>query len=103
MAWESRKGRGRYYTRSRRRGGRVVREYLGAGEMADLASRVAELRRERLAKTAQDRREWKAAVDALDSTVADACEAIDLLAQAALLVAGYRQHHRGEWRRKRHV
>jgi hypothetical protein len=89
MAWESRKGRGRYYTRSRRRGGRVVREYLGAGEMAELTSRAAELRRKRLATTSQDRREWKAAVDALDSTVADACEAIDLLAQAALLVAGY--------------
>ena len=36
MGWEIRERGGRYYTRSRKFGGRVVREYIGGGSIAAL-------------------------------------------------------------------
>src|SRR4051795_10534233 len=96
MSWESRNGRGRYYTTSRRRGGKVVREYFGTGRLAALAARADELDRQQR----EDLKARKIVADALDCAVDDACYTIDLLARAAMIVAGYRQHHRGEWRRR---
>jgi hypothetical protein len=97
MSWENRKGRGRYYTTSRRRGGKVVREYFGTGKMAAWAARADELDRQQR----EDLKARKAVADALDSAVDVACRAIDLVAQASLILAGYRQHNRGEWRKSR--
>lgn len=40
MAWEKRSHGGMYYVRKRRDGGRVVSQYLGAGQMARLAAEL---------------------------------------------------------------
>lgn len=101
MAWETRRGRGRYYTRSRREGGRVVREYVGTGPLAELTAQVDALargERERRRAAEAGRREQHRE---LEAALQELCEGADALARAALLLAGYRQHNRGEWRRKR--
>ena len=101
MSWECPRGKGRYYTRSRRVGGRVVREYLGTGPAAErAAAQDAERRAERLALAAEKRlqaersREVAALLEAF-------CQLTDQLLAAALTEAGYHQHDRGAWRRAR--
>ncbi len=101
MAWETRPRGGRYYTRSRRVGGRVVREYIGTvvgGALAaqqDAAARAARLAQTDAAGAARARDE------ALERDVNAINEVADALMRAALLLAGYHRHHRGEWRRRR--
>src|SRR5262249_45795361 len=98
MGWD--KG-GRYYTRSRRENGRVVREYVGGGPIGQLAAQMDAIDRE---KREADRAFLKAQHDeiaALDAPLDHLTELTDLLVRAALLAAGFRRHNRGEWRRRR--
>ena len=99
--WERRERGGLYYTRSRKEGGRVVREYVGGGVLGELAARTDELeRREREQAAAADREE-REMLEALDAPLTEAWEATETLYRAALVAAGYRQHKRGEWRKWR--
>jgi hypothetical protein len=98
--WERRKRGGLYYTRSRREGGRVVREYIGSGPVAVLAARMDALERERREEQAALWRQERRELDALDASVDEVAGASDFLVRAALLVSGYRQHNRGEWRKR---
>src|SRR4051794_22799549 len=91
MAWE----RG-YYYRVRKVNGRVVREYVGAGRVAELAAQLDTLERERRQFDALALRQEKAKLDALDADLEALSEWADLLARAALLAAGLHQHKRGE-------
>src|SRR5262245_47587231 len=100
MGWEGRRGRGRYYTRSRKVNGRVVREYVGTGRVAEVAARTdaaerTEREAERAALRAQQER-----LRALDADLTALDRLCDLIARATLVAAGYRQHNRGEWRCK---
>lgn len=100
MAWE----RG-YYYRVRRVNGRVVREYVGRGRPAEIIAQRDELEREkereerRLDTEALQRK--KAELDALDAGLEALMVTADVLAHAALVAAGYHQHKRGEWRKRR--
>jgi hypothetical protein len=101
MAWESRGGRGRYYTRSVRRNGRVVREYVGSGSVGEAAA-VAD--RETGAARDAAREAARAALNRLaqaDAHVTALCDAAGTAARAHLLIAGYHRHDRGSWRRRR--
>ena len=99
--WEKRERGGLYYTRSRKEGGRVVREYIGTGPLAELAAKTDALKRLRREEEAKAWREERESLKALDQSVEELYEAAEILARATLLAAGYHQHNRGEWRKKR--
>lgn len=100
MGWETRPRGGRYYTRSKKVGGRVVREYVGTGDIARLAAEMDAIER-------QEREQAQAAVKSerdtdrtQEAALIDYCKKIDGIADEALLAAGYHKH-KGQWRRKR--
>ena len=98
MGWDK---DGRYYTRSCRKNGRVVREYIGGGRSGEMIARHDSLER---AKRAADRaieRADREGVEALDTPLNELSERADLLVRAVLVAAGFHQHKRGEWRKKR--
>ncbi|MGH3148865.1 MAG: hypothetical protein ACRDTR_24050 [Rubrobacter sp.] len=101
--WENRERGGRYYTRSRKVDGRVVREYVGpeGSPLAELAAHADLLEREEREEEARVQREERERLEALEAPVEELCEAAEVLAHAALVAAGYRQHNRGEWRKRR--
>jgi hypothetical protein len=100
MGWD----KGRYYTRSRKVAGRVVREYVGGGALGRLAAELDRLARQRRQAEARAERaraaESAAALDALDGNVCTLIGLTDLVTRAALAAAGYHQHARGHWRRR---
>src|SRR5262249_43487032 len=74
---------------------------IGAGDLAELAAQLDALEREKRLADALDRRDFKADLAALDGDLTALSEQTDLVARAALLAAGFHQHKRGEWRKKR--
>ena len=103
MSWETRKGRGRYYTRSFRRNGRVVRQYVGTGPEAERQAEADRQKRLEQQTAVAARRRKEEEVKALAKQVSDVNRQIRLLAHAAMVAAGYWQHHHGEWRKKRNI
>jgi hypothetical protein len=100
MAWERRERGRRYYTRSRRVEGRVVREYVGGGALGELAACTdAEERERREAEASRERAEVQR-LEELATPVLELCEVAEVLARAHLIAAGWHRH-KGEWRRRR--
>ena len=100
MAFERRRNNS-YYYRKRKVGGKVVSEYIGAGYTALLVEQLTERAQ---AEAEAKRREWQAIRDEqarLDKMVNDFGQLAAAYADALLLLNGYRQHKRGEWRKKR--
>ena len=97
MGWEYRARGGPYYIRSIRSNGRTIREYLGRGPGAEQAAREdAEARTIR----DQERAAWQH-LEGLDAQVTTLDRMVNVLMESTLLTAGYHQHHRGEWRKRR--
>ena len=97
MGWEK---DGRYYTRSRKVNGRVVREYIGGGEVGALVAQMAAIERARRDFERECWRLEKEEMEAFDASVAKVCQMADIIAKAAMIAAGFHRH-RGEWRRRR--
>ncbi len=100
MAWEAR-GSSRYYYRSERdEGGRVVKKYIGAGEIAETIAHADETRRRaREARQAREREELER-LEALVAPVLEIDQAASVLARAHMVVGGHHRH-KGEWRLRR--
>lgn len=99
MGWETRRGR-RYYYRARKVGGRVIKLYVGAGPQAELAALRDGLAQEDRRITSAARREARVALAAVDNPLEAFAGSVETLTRSSLLLAGYHQHHRGEWRRR---
>ena len=97
MSWEQR-GNRRYYYRKRRQGGRVVSEYVGAGELAGAAAALDALERE----IRRAERQRRAQLRALDAQIAQVCDLIRALTDAVLLINDYHTH-KVQWRKKRYA
>lgn len=98
MGWDK---DGRYYTRSRREGGRVIREYVGRGPLAELEAAYDRSQRERRAAERYAWRQEQERVRRLDHPVAQLDALCSQLMASTLEAAGYHQNDRGAWRRRR--
>jgi hypothetical protein len=101
VAWEERGNGRRYYYRSRRVGDRVVKEYFGTGISGEMAAAADEAKRQRNFMIAATRRAERQRIEDLDHTLAELDIIAETLTKATLAAAGFHQHHRGEWRRRR--
>ena len=101
MPWETRGGSGQYYTRSKRVGGKIVREYLGSGPgaqaIASLDQAAQEVNAVGRSLARRNEQEWNAAHGAVRAF----CKDVESAAREALEEAGYHRHDRGQWRKKR--
>ena len=102
MPWAARGKDGtKYFYSSRRVNGRPAKVYCGAGLAAEEAAAAVERRRderlEQARRLAAEQANYATAVGPLE----DLCQLTDLVTKANLLLAGFRQHDRGTWRRRR--
>lgn len=101
MGWKNINGR-LYYYRSRREGDRVRTDYLGPAGHAELFSGLDAIDREEKEARREQERDERESVEREEAEVSAWFDRVEAVARAALDAAGYHQHKRGEWRRKRH-
>jgi hypothetical protein len=101
VGWETRSRGGRYYTRSRRVCGRVVREYIGSGETAAIIAALDDRERRENYRRLSVVNVERARLESIDDLVSALSEATDREMRQVLEASGYHQHARGDWRRRR--
>jgi hypothetical protein len=100
MGWDKHGSR-KYYTRTHRRNGKFVREHVGTGAFAEVIALGDALRRAKRKAIAAQQRQEQARWTAADEILRRFERLLDLITRAALSSAGYHQHARGQWRKKR--
>jgi hypothetical protein len=100
MPWDVRQSK-RYYYRSERLGDQPVRRYIGTGRAGELAAAGDERRRLEREAAACALAAEEARLREAEAPLLELCAAAHLLARAALVAAGFHQHDRGQWRRRR--
>lgn len=99
MPWVTGPKRRPYYTQARKVGGRVYFTYIGSGPEAERIAAEDLRRRQERERQRQVVRAERAEVNQIGRSLDGLHVAADALLHAALLEAGYHQHHRSEWRR----
>ena len=100
MAWETR-GDKRYFYRTAKVDGRVVRTYVGTGPVAELAAKLEALDRRRRQEAAEALQADRARTRPAEAAAAALDALVDDLVAAALLAAGYHRRNYSPWRRRR--
>ncbi len=99
MGWKTINGH-RYYYKSERVGGRVETTYFGAGESGSLMAQIVAFERLERAADREQLREERLESDAEERAVSKWFDGVQVVADAALIAAGFHKH-KGQWRRKR--
>jgi hypothetical protein len=104
MAIEQRGARRCYYSKHRH-DGKVISRYVACGDEAEAIAATVERSRAEAESQRAAERSALAAVQSLTSAATAALRSLDGVAdaamRAALADAGYVQHDRGEWRKRR--
>src|SRR3954452_19201129 len=90
-----------YLYKSVREGGKVKSRYVGSGEDALLINALETIDRDEQDYERHQQRAERKRLDDLERALDEMAEQARDLAREALTAAGYHQHHRGEWRRRR--
>jgi hypothetical protein len=100
MGWEKRGNQTYYYT-AERVGGRVVKQFVGSGRVAELAAQLDALARAEREEAAEAAKRERDRLDALDAVLVPLHELADAATVAAFLAAGCHRPKRGKWRKRR--
>jgi hypothetical protein len=100
MAYWQQRGAKRYLTQSRKRHGRVIREYLGTGPVAEAMYHVEVMERQQRHAAQDAWRQTLADHTAIDAQVQSWWAQQCLLLQALLYTEGFYRHDRSTWRKR---
>ena len=101
MSWEYR-GSNRYFTRTRRQNGRVIREYVGTGQLADIAAYQDHMRSAaRRERSVQDRMRLSE-IKAAKALLKKVRKQVWSQFLKAMSDFGFHLHARSTWRKRRH-
>ena len=92
-----------YFYFTRRVGKRFRCDYIGGGDVGDVAASLIFLAREDRREARARRRAAHDRERALLRDLQRFIQLTDLLTRASLLAAGFHRHDRGSWRRRRHA
>ena len=102
MAWEQRPNGRSYYYRSRRCGKTVRKVYVGCGRVGEEAAKEDADRRAARFASRQAEKQRRLAFEAAQAQLAALYDVATDLLKKSFTAAGYHQHNRGSWRKKRY-
>ena len=94
------RGNGIYYYQKKRRGSRVVSEYVGRGELAQFAALINDREKRDRERMRETMREPHATEEHADELLLEFEKMVQVLTRGYLIAQGCHTH-KGQWRRKR--